>query len=42
MYSLVTGFYKWYFQKPEYKILIIGLDGAGKTSFLEQVKQLEG
>ena len=42
MYSLLSGFYKWYFEKPEYKVLILGLDGAGKTSFLEQVKELDG
>ena len=29
-------------QKPQYKVLIIGLDGAGKTTFLEQVKSIEG
>ena len=42
MYSLVSGFYHWYFQKTEYKVLVLGLDGAGKTSFLEQAKELEG
>ena len=42
MYSLISGFYTWYFQKPEYKVLLVGLDGAGKTSFLEQVKSLHG
>ena len=31
MFSLIQGFYKQYFDKPTYKILIIGLDGAGKT-----------
>ena len=40
MYSLLSGFYQWYFQKPEYKVLMVGLDGAGKTSFLEQVKSM--
>ena len=42
MYSLVTGFYQYMTQKPSYKVLIVGLDGSGKTSFLEQVKAIEG
>ncbi len=31
MFSLIKGFYKLYFDKPVYKILIIGCDGSGKT-----------
>ena len=31
MYTLLKGFYNMYFEKPTYKILIIGLDNAGKT-----------
>jgi GTPase SAR1 family protein len=31
MISLARGFYKQYFEKPCFKILIIGCDGAGKT-----------
>ena len=31
MISLIQGFWKSYFEKPGYKILIIGLDGSGKT-----------
>ena len=42
MYSLLSGLYQWCTQKTEYKVLILGLDGAGKTSFLERVKELEG
>ena len=42
MYSLVTGLYQYMTKKPSYKILIVGLDGSGKTSFLEQVKAIEG
>ena len=41
MYSLVTGLYQWCMQKPEYKLLVLGLDGAGKTSFIERVKEIE-
>ena len=42
MYSLVSGAYKWYFEKTEYKLLVLGLDKAGKTNFIEKVKELEG
>ena len=42
MYSLLSGFYKWYFEKPEIKVLIVGLDNSGKTSFLERLKGSEG
>ena len=38
----MSGFYQWYFQKPEYKLLVLGLDGAGKTSILEKIKEHEG
>ena len=38
MYSLCSGFYRWYNEKIEYKMVIIGLDKAGKTSFLELIK----
>lgn len=38
MFSLVHGFWKYWLQKEEYYIIILGLDGAGKTSFLEQAK----
>lgn len=36
MYTLLSGLYKYMFQKDEYCILILGLDNAGKTTFLEQ------
>ena len=42
MYSLISGLYHYLTKKPEYKVLIIGLDGAGKTMFIEQVKAIEG
>lgn len=31
MFSLLYGFYEYMFQKPNYKILIIGVDNSGKT-----------
>ncbi|XP_074262888.1 ADP-ribosylation factor-related protein 1 isoform X1 [Saimiri boliviensis] len=38
MFTLLSGLYKYIFQKDEYCILILGLDNAGKTTFLEQSK----
>ncbi|XP_043912891.1 ADP-ribosylation factor-related protein 1 isoform X2 [Protopterus annectens] len=38
MYTLLSGLYKYMFQKDEYCVLILGLDNAGKTTFLEQTK----
>jgi ADP-ribosylation factor related protein 1 len=31
MFSLLYGLYQYLFSKPEYNVLIIGLDSAGKT-----------
>ena len=31
MYYLIKGFYNMYFERPTFKVLIIGLEGAGKT-----------
>ena len=31
MYTLLSGWWKYAFQKDEYCILILGLDNAGKT-----------
>ena len=31
MFSLIYGFYQYWFQKDEYYVVIIGLDNAGKT-----------
>ncbi|XP_071119058.1 ADP-ribosylation factor-related protein 1-like [Haliotis cracherodii] len=38
MYTLLSGLYKYLFQKDEYFVLILGLDNAGKTTYLEQTK----
>lgn len=38
MFSLLYGFWQFMFQKDEYYVLILGLDNAGKTTFLEQAK----
>lgn len=38
MFSLLYGFWKYYFRREEYFVLILGLDNAGKTTFLEQSK----
>ena len=31
MFSLIQGYYHKFFDPPTYKILIIGMDGSGKT-----------
>lgn len=43
MYSLLKGTYQWLFAKRTLRVLILGLDGAGKTvtsrqTLLEQLK----
>ncbi|XP_057315738.1 ADP-ribosylation factor-related protein 1-like [Hydractinia symbiolongicarpus] len=39
MFTLLSGLWKWLFQKDEFCILIVGLDNAGKTTFLEHAKR---
>mmetsp|Transcript_436 Transcript_436/g.792 ORF Transcript_436/g.792 Transcript_436/m.792 type:complete len:203 (-) Transcript_436:84-692(-) len=38
MFSLMSGLLQQYFEKKEVRFLMIGLDGAGKTSLLERIK----
>ncbi|KYM93620.1 PREDICTED: ADP-ribosylation factor-related protein 1-like [Cyphomyrmex costatus] len=38
MYTLLHGLYKYLMQKDEYFILILGLDNAGKTTYLDAAK----
>ena len=38
MFSLIVGFWQALFRKVEFQVLILGLDRAGKTSTLEQMK----
>lgn len=40
MISLISGLLKWLFSKNEVHILMLGLDGAGKTTFLEHAKTM--
>ena len=42
MFGLFYGFWQLLFRKDEYNILILGVDGAGKTSVLTMMKQLLG
>lgn len=38
MFSLIYGIWKYWFSKDDYFVLLLGLDDAGKTTFLEQTK----
>eukprot|EP01012_Entosiphon_sulcatum_P068608 TRINITY_DN98886_c0_g1_i1.p1 TRINITY_DN98886_c0_g1~~TRINITY_DN98886_c0_g1_i1.p1 ORF type:complete len:209 (-),score=45.06 TRINITY_DN98886_c0_g1_i1:12-638(-) len=38
MFSLMFGLWKWFFSRPEYRAVVLGLDNAGKTTMLEQLK----
>ena len=40
MFSLIHGFYRWYSEMPGINAIILGLDHAGKTTFLEQIKRM--
>ena len=39
MYSLVSGFFDWYFKTPTLKILLIGDESCGKTTYFEKIKE---
>jgi len=38
MYTLLSGLYRYMTQKEEYCVVILGLDNAGKSTYLEAVK----
>ena len=38
MFTLLYGLWKYWFQKDEYFVTILGLDNAGKTTYLEATK----
>lgn len=38
MFSLISGFIQECTAKPEMRVLVVGLPGGGKTTFMEQVK----
>lgn len=38
MYHLLSGLYAEWTRKEQFNILMLGLDGAGKTSLLERVR----
>ena len=40
MFSLLQGFWHYFFDKPTLHILVIGLDHAGKSSLLERIKTM--
>lgn len=40
MFSLISGFYRRCKVRPQLRVIIIGLDNAGKTTMLEQMKSL--
>jgi ADP-ribosylation factor related protein 1 len=38
MFSLIAGYWQYYFSKPNVNVLMVGLDHAGKTTTLEAIK----
>mmetsp|Transcript_8774 Transcript_8774/g.16675 ORF Transcript_8774/g.16675 Transcript_8774/m.16675 type:complete len:199 (+) Transcript_8774:81-677(+) len=42
MFSLLSGLWQWLTQKEELRMVLLGVDNAGKTTVLEQLKTLFG
>mmetsp|Transcript_22526 Transcript_22526/g.49779 ORF Transcript_22526/g.49779 Transcript_22526/m.49779 type:complete len:195 (-) Transcript_22526:184-768(-) len=42
MFSLLHGLWQWLLQKEERRMILLGIDNAGKTTTLEQLKVLFG
>eukprot|EP01017_Pseudomicrothorax_dubius_P049634 TRINITY_DN9255_c0_g1_i2.p1 TRINITY_DN9255_c0_g1~~TRINITY_DN9255_c0_g1_i2.p1 ORF type:complete len:124 (-),score=17.13 TRINITY_DN9255_c0_g1_i2:339-710(-) len=42
MFTLISGLVQMCFAKPTYKILILGVKGAGKTTMLNKLKSMYG
>mmetsp|Transcript_50010 Transcript_50010/g.100680 ORF Transcript_50010/g.100680 Transcript_50010/m.100680 type:complete len:198 (-) Transcript_50010:53-646(-) len=42
MFSLIYGLWQWLLQKEECRMVLLGIDNAGKTTTLEQLKSLFG
>lgn len=40
MFSLISGLLQWLMQKEERKMALLGIDNAGKTTILEQMKTM--
>ncbi|KAL9814041.1 putative small GTP-binding protein [Arabidopsis thaliana] len=40
MFSLMSGLWSYMFSKTEFNVLILGIDKAGKTTFLEKLKTI--
>jgi ADP-ribosylation factor related protein 1 len=40
MFGLIHGLWKLYFRRIQYQILVIGLDNAGKSTLIEQIRHL--
>jgi len=40
MFSLLYGLWEYLFRKAEFRVLILGIDKAGKTTLLEKIKTL--